>query len=402
MHNPDTPARAADDAPTDAHSPASAETPDTLDTPAVVSLPTDVKSLALTIIAVIATVWMLQYAQSVLIPVIIGVLISFALAPMVTALARARIPRAVGAAIACTSLVGGLGLGVYTLSDEVMSIVRKVPDAAQKISSRMRESQGKRGGALQDVQEAAKEIDKVSQAAAQQAPAAPKQPGVTKVEVVEPGFKATDFLWTGGIGIATLAGQFLLVLFLVYFILVTGNLYKRKVVKIAGPTLTQKKLTVQLFDDIATQIESFMRVQLFTSFIVAVCTGVALWWFGVEQPIVWGLLAGIFNSIPYIGPVLVTGGIGVVTFVQFDDVAKTSYVCAVVFAITSLEGFLLTPMLMSRASAMNPVAIFVGLLFWSWIWGIAGTILAVPMLMMLKAICDHVEDLRPVGELLGE
>jgi len=96
------------------------------------------------------------------------------------------------------------------------------------------------------------------------------------------------------------------------------------------------------------------------------------------------------------------GSLGVVAFLQFDDLVQTSIVCAVTFAITALEGFLLTPMLMGRAAQMNPVAIFIGLLFWSWMWGIWGTVLAVPMLMMLKAVCDHVEDLQPIGELLGE
>ena len=143
-------------------------------------------------------------------------------------------------------------------------------------------------------------------------------------------------------------------------------------------------------------------VQVLTSALVAVATGAALWWFGLAQYAVWGLLAGIFNSIPYVGPVIVTGGLGVVAFIQFDDLLKTAYICGAAFAITSLEGFLLTPMLLGRAAQMNPVAIFVGLLFWSWLWGVWGTVLAVPMLMMIKAICDHVEDLRPIGELLGE
>jgi predicted PurR-regulated permease PerM len=127
-----------------------------------------------------------------------------------------------------------------------------------------------------------------------------------------------------------------------------------------------------------------------------------LWYFGLNQWIVWGLLAGIFNSIPYLGPVLVTAGLGMVAFLQFDSVSQTLLVCAAAFVITSLEGFLLTPALMGRAAKMNPVAVFVGLLFWSWIWGVWGAILAVPMLMMLKAVCDHIEDLQPVGELLGE
>jgi predicted PurR-regulated permease PerM len=265
------------------------------------------------------------------------------------------------------------------------------------------------GGALQKVQQAATEIDKAAQeaaapTAAQQEAArqAKEQTGVQKVEIVDPAFRASDYLWSGGLGLLGFGGQFVLVLFLVYFFLVTGDLYKRKFVKIAGPTLSEKKITVQILDDINLQIANFMRVQVFTSAIVAVVTALALWWFGVEQFVIWGLLAGIFNSIPYLGPVLVTGGLGVVTFMQFDDFLKTAYVCGVAFAITSLEGFLLTPMLMSRAAQMNPVAIFIGLLFWSWVWGLWGTVLAVPMLMMLKAICDHVEDLQPIGELLGE
>jgi predicted PurR-regulated permease PerM len=193
-----------------------------------------------------------------------------------------------------------------------------------------------------------------------------------------------------------------MILFLSYFLLVTGDLYKRKLVKIAGPTLSKKKVTVQILDEINAQIESFIRVQVLSSTIVAVATAFALWWFGVENFAMWGLLSGLFNSIPYLGPVLVTGGLGIVAFMQFDDLIKTAYVCGVAFAITSLEGFLLTPTLMGRAAQMNPVAIFVGLLFWTWVWGAWGTILAVPMLMMLKAICDHVEDLQSVGELLGE
>jgi predicted PurR-regulated permease PerM len=183
---------------------------------------------------------------------------------------------------------------------------------------------------------------------------------------------------------------------------VTGDLYKRKVVKIVGPTLTKKKITVQILDDINLQIASFMRVQVLTSLIVAAAAGIALWWFGLDHFVLWALLAGIFNSIPYLGPIIVTGGLGVVAFMQFDDVWRTVLVCGTAFVITSLEGFLLTPMLIGRAAQMNPVAIFIGLMFWSWIWGLWGTVLAVPMLMMLKAVCDHVEDLQPLGELLGE
>ena len=369
----------------------------------------DVRNLALTVVAVLAVILVLQYAQSVLIPIVLGILISYGLAPFVAGLQRLRVPRAIGAAVAVTLLVGGCGLGMYTLSDQAMAIVSDVPEAAQRLRDRVRENRRKPGGAIAKVQQAASEIDKAAQEAAAPTPAESQSArrtdastGVQRVEIVDPPFRASAYLWSSGQTLVGFATQLVLVLFLVYFFLVTGDLYKRKVVKIAGPTLTRKKITVQILDEINEQIESFMRVQVFTSCVVAVATGLALWWFGVEHPIIWGLLAGIFNSIPYLGPIVVTGGLGVVTFMQFDDLIKTAYVCGVAFAITSLEGFLLTPTLMGRAAQMNPVAIFVGLLFWSWIWGIWGTVLAVPMLMMLKAVCDHVEDLQPVGELLGE
>jgi len=391
-------------------SPEGMTTPDQTIQPAqIVNPAVDVRNLALRVMAVLAVVLVLQYTQSLLIPIVVGILISYGLAPFVEGLQRLRVPRAIGAAVAVTTLVGAIGVGVYTLSGEAMAIVAGVPQAAQRIRERVRDHRRKPGGAIEKVQQAANEIDKAAQEAsaptvaeretARQVQAAT---GVQKVEIVAAPIRAVDYLWSGGLNFAGFATQFVLVLFLVYFFLVTGDLYKRKIVKIAGPTLSEKKITVQILDEINQQIEGFMRVQVFTSFLVTVATGMVLWWFGMEHPVVWGLLAGLFNSIPYVGPILVTGGLGVVAFMQFDDLLKTSYICAVAFAITSLEGFLLTPMLMSRATKMNPVAIFVGLLFWSWIWGIWGTVLAVPMLMMLKAVCDHVEDLQPIGELLGE
>jgi predicted PurR-regulated permease PerM len=117
---------------------------------------------------------------------------------------------------------------------------------------------------------------------------------------------------------------------------------------------------------------------------------------------VWGLLAGVFNSIPYFGPIIVTGGLTVVAFLQFGTFTMALAVAGIALAITAAEGWLLTPTLLSRAANMNQVAVFVGLIFWSWIWGIWGTLLAVPMLMVVKSVCDHIEDLQPVGQFLGE
>jgi predicted PurR-regulated permease PerM len=370
--------------------------------PILIRMPVDVRSASLSVIAAFAFVLFLQYAQSVLIPIVIGVLLSYALSPLVSSLVRHHVPRVLAAAIALLLLLGSIGVGIYTLSDEARSIVANVPEAARRLRQRVVEHQRTNNDALlAKVQEAAKEIEKTANAATK--PTEDTGTGrVQRVEVVQPTFRASDYLWIGGVGLFGFIGQFAVIIFLVFFLLVTGDLYKRKMVKIAGPTLSKRRVTVQILDDINQQIESYIKVQVFTNAVVAVATGTALWAFGVENFAMWGLIAGLFNSIPYLGPVVVTLGLGVVSFMQFDDLLKSAYVCGVAFIITSLEGFLLTPTLVSRAAQMNPVAIFVGLLFWTWVWGVWGTVLAVPMLMIAKAICDRVEDLQPLGELLGE
>jgi len=192
-----------------------------------------------------------------------------------------------------------------------------------------------------------------------------------------------------------------MVMFLTYFMLLSDQLFKRKLLDIVGP-LSQKKVTLSVLDDIATQIEQFMKIQIMTSIAVALVTWGALWAIGLQQAALWGLLAGVFNSIPYYGPLLVTAGLSIVGYLQFETISMTALVAGVSLFITTLEGFLLTPLLVGRASSMNQVAVFVGLLFWSWVWGVWGILLAVPMMMVIKVICDRVEPLQPVGHMLGD
>jgi len=251
---------------------------------------------------------------------------------------------------------------------------------------------------IEQVQKAASELEKAASAAA---PPASQPAGVQRVQVESPAFNITDYFVWGSMSLATAIGQLVLILFFVYFVLATGDLYRRKLVKIA-PSLTTKKITVQILEEIDRQIEMFLVVQILTSTIVAVATWLAFRWLGLEQAGVWGVAAGVFNSIPYFGPVIVTAGTAMVGFLQFGTIRMALIVSGVSLVITSLEGFLLTPWLTSRAARMNAVAIFVGLLFWGWIWNVWGMLLAVPMLVTFKAICDHVEDLKNVGELLGE
>jgi predicted PurR-regulated permease PerM len=141
-------------------------------------------------------------------------------------------------------------------------------------------------------------------------------------------------------------------------------------------------------------------------FVGAVFVGVLTWLaflaLGVEQAGFWGVLAGVASAIPYLGPFLVLVGTGVAAFIQFGELEMSIVVAGTSLAITSVQGYLLTPWLTSHISSLNAVAIFIGLLFWGWLWGPVGLVVATPILMIVKSLCDHVVNLRPVGELLGK
>ena len=364
--------------------------------PLVIRMPVDIRNVALSVIAVILSALFLQYAQAVLIPVVIGMLTFYALDPIVDRLQKAGVPRVVGAWVVLAALIGASGYGLWTLRDDAIAVVDELPRAAAEVRQSLR--QQREPSAIDKLQEAAKEIDKTAAAAA--GPATPDPGGVQRVQIVQP-FRATDYLTYGSMGALALGSQAVMILFLSYFLLVSDDLFKRKLVKIV-PTLSKKKITVEIVEEIGTQIERFLMVQVFTSLLVAVATSLALWWLGLEQPVIWGILAGILNSVPYFGPLVVTGGLMVVAYLQFRTFDMTFYVAGIALVITTLEGWLLTPTLMGKAASINPVAIFIGIIFWSWVWGVWGLILAVPMLMMIKSVCDRIEELQPIGELLGE
>lgn len=363
-------------------------------------LPISPRNAALIIIATVLTVYFLQFAQQLLIPVVLAILLAFALTPVVNVFSRVLVWRSVAAALAIVLTSGLLGVGVWAVTDDAIRVVQDLPEAARKARRLVRQHRREEGGTLQQVQQAASELERTANEAAP--PAARPRADVQRVQVVEPAFKAGDYLWWGSMGVVGFLGQLVMILFLAYFLLASGDLYKRKLVKIAGPTLSRRKVTVQILDDISGQIGRFLITQVATSALVGVLTALALWALGLEGWLFWGAMAGILNSIPYFGPVIVSSALAVIAFLQFGTLGRPAAVAGAAFAITSLEGFLITPALMGRAARMNPAAIFVGLLFWGWIWGMWGVILAVPMMMLIKSFCDHVEDFTAVSELLGE
>ena len=354
---------------------------------------------ALCLIAACATTALLYFAAPVLLPLVLAVFLFYALDPLVTGLERAGVARGIGATIAVLTVIAVGGAGGVALWPQADAVIAKVPLGAQRLRSVLREAQTRGTGpsALTKVQDAARAIDRAAaETTARPAPSG----GALRVEISEP-LRTSEWLWAGGIGAVQLSAQALMVLFLTVFLLSDGDAFKRKLVS-RMETLGSKRITVQILHDISHRISQFIWVQVITSAGVAAVTGVVLWWLAVEQPAVWGVFAGVLNIVPYFGPLIVTVVLAAVGFLQFGTLAAAGSVAGAALVITTIEGLIVTPHLLSRAGSLNHVAIFVAIAFWSWLWGAAGMLLAVPLLMAAKAVCDHVDGLQSVGVFLGE
>jgi predicted PurR-regulated permease PerM len=363
-------------------------------------MPVDVRSASLVVLAVLASVFALRWAAAVFIPLMVSLMLTYALAPLVDRLERWKISRWLGAAVILIGLGGAFGWTGYSLAGSASELVDALPVAAQKL--RLAMHTGPRNAdpsTLDTVQKAAAQLE---QAAEENSAKVAARKGVARVVIERPSFNVRDYLWTGTVGLIAAAGQLTLVAFLTFFALGSGDTFRRKLVKITGPSLQKKKITVHVLDDITGHIERYLLVQILTSALVGVATGLAFWAIGLENAAVWGIVAAVTNLIPYIGSVIVMAAAALVAFLQFNGIEMALLVGGTSLVIHTLIGNLLVPVLTSKTSRMNPVAVFVGVIFWGWLWGIWGLLLGIPIMMVAKAVCDHVEDLEPIGELLGD
>jgi predicted PurR-regulated permease PerM len=362
-------------------------------------MPVDVRSASLVVLAVLAGVFALRWASAVFIPLMVSLLLSYALSPLVDRLEHWKVPRWIGATVILLGLTGGLGWTGYSLSGSASELLDSLPVAAQKLRQATRSNKSATATPLDSVQQAAAQLER---AAEENSARVAARKGVARVVIERPAFNVREYLWSGTVGLLAAAGQFTLVIFLTFFALCSGNTFRRKLIKITGPSLEKKKITVHVLDDITRNIERYLLVQILTSVLVGVATGLAFWGLGLENAAVWGIVAAVTNLIPYIGSVIVMAAAGLVAFLQFNTLEMGLLVAGTSLLIHTLVGNLLLPWLTSRTSRMNPVAVFVGVIFWGWLWGVWGLLLGIPITMVVKSICDRVEDLQPIGELLGD
>lgn len=319
---------------------------------------------ALWVLTFLAGAVFLRTASALFIPIVVAVLASYALEPIVRRLNAIGIPRVIGAGLLLAGLVASAAALLYGIRADISDAATAMPRAMRRLGEWM--------GAGTVAREAERTV------------------------------RSAETIQLAAGWVAAAAGQMTIVVFLTYFLLIAGQHFKRRLVELAGPRLERQRITIKVLDDISDQIQRFLLVQVFTASVVAVATWIVLSWVGLEQAAVWSILAGVFNSIPYFGPVIVSGGLFGVAFLQFGQPLIALQISMLALAITSLEGWVLLPLLLGRAERMHVVVVFIGVLVWTWIWGPWGTVLAVPLMAAIKSISDHVEPLRPVSRLLAE
>jgi predicted PurR-regulated permease PerM len=297
-------------------------------------------------------------------------------------------------------MISALAFGAYSLRGEMQTIVEQLPEAAGKIVTAVERVRIGQLGNMQKIQNAANAVEKATTEAAV-GPVAARQPA-THVIVDAPTFKLGNFLWQGSMGALVAMGQGAMVIFLVFFLLLGGDQFKRKLVRLTGPTLSNKKITVNILDDINGSIQKYMFMLLTTNLLVALLTWIAFRWIGLENAGAWAVAAGFLHLVPYLGPGLTAAATGMAAFMQFDSFSMALLVSGASLAIATVVGTFVATWMIGRIANMNSAAIFISLLFWAWLWGIWGMLLSIPIIVIVKVVSQHVEQLNPVAELLGD
>ena len=359
----------------------------------------DARGLALGVLSVLATIFTLSWAQAFVVPLLLGIVISYTLSPLVAWLEAIRIPRVVGTVFVMASVIGALVLSGYSLRGQMQTIIEQLPQAATKFATGIARLQISHIGNIQKMQDAATEVEKATTQAVGGS-TAPREPA-THVIVDKPTFKLSSYLWESSMGAIGVLGQAAMVIFLVFFLLIGGDTFKRKLVRLTGPSLSKRKITVQILDDINGSIQKYMLMLLTTNLLVALLCWIAFHLMGLENAGAWAAAAGVLHIVPYLGPGVTAVATGMAAFMQFESFAMALLVAGASLAIATVVGTFVTTWMIGRIAHLNSAAIFISLLFWGWLWGVWGMLLSVPIIVIVKVVSQHVEQLQPVAEVLG-
>jgi predicted PurR-regulated permease PerM len=348
--------------------------------------PIDIRSVALSGLLIVALGCTLYVARAVFLPIILALLLSFLLAPLVKGLTRLRLPTALSAAVVLLATLGLVGYGTSWLFAPAASWMQQLPRSLRQIEGKM---------------EVVKEsVEKVNKATEQVRKLTQEEEGTAR-PFVRVDVKRTNLLGVVFNQTLEVVASVVLTVILLYFLLASGDLFLLKLVRVL-PSLTDKKVAVSIVHQVEHDISRYLLTITLINAGLGIAVGGAMFLLGMPNPILWGVMVCALNFIPYLGDITSVTVLTLVALLTFEEIGQAMIVPVVFLVLTSLEGYIVTPTIMGRRLALNPVAIFIWLIFWGWLWGIAGTLLAVPLLAVLKIVCDHVKPLAAVGEFLGD
>lgn len=348
----------------------------------------------LTLMALVAALYL---GRAFFIPLLIGILASYALRPAVDWLGVCRVPRAVAAALVLATVIGGVSWIGFALKDDAAAMVQQLPEAARKLRQGLSDARIGAPTALQNMQEAAHELE----GAASDAGARKQVTRPFRTRDPAPVAWLNDYMLAQSGLLMSVAAQAPIVLLLAFFLLAAGEHFRRKLVEFVGPSLTAKKDAVRMLEEIDTQIQRYLFSMLVSNVLVAIGTWLSFEALGFAQAPVWGVAAGVLHFIPYLGPVVIALASGLVAYVQFGALLPALVVAGASIAVAAAIGFFFTTWLQSRFARVNAAVLFIALLFFGWLWGIWGLLLGAPLLAIAKVVCDRIEPLNPAGALLG-
>jgi predicted PurR-regulated permease PerM len=345
--------------------------------------PIFLRSFMLTGLFLLALFHTLRVARDLLLPLTLAFFLSFLLSPLLRMLKRAHVPEAVGAALLLIVLVGGVGVGLYSLVEPASEWIEKAPESLSRIQRRLHALRSP----MEQMSRTADQVERtIAGESGTAATATVKSPAWIKQALFG--------------GTTAFVSEAIVVIVLLYFLLASGDLFLRKLIK-ALPTFKDKKRAVEIAREVESNISTYLFTVTLINMGVGAAVGLGVWLLKMPNPVLWGVLACVLTYIPYLGSLVGISILGLASLLVFDDPAHVLAVPGVYMVVSFVEGNFITPLVLGRRLTLNPVVIFVGLLFWFFLWGIPGALLAVPILAVFKIVCDHVDTLAPIGEFFG-
>jgi predicted PurR-regulated permease PerM len=360
------------------------------------SRPLDTRAVAVVTVALIAAPFLLYAGAAFFIPLFVSLFMSFALTPVVDWMEGFRVPRAFGAALAMALVIAGVGAGIQQALSGATEVLEELPHAVQQLRVAVTTWQRDGQGPLKQVRRTADELQKLAGATttpgASSTPSAPPPPA--------PAPEAKSLVAAGTAGMAIFAGQLISVLFLTYFLLAAGDVFRRRLMQAMGPSLAPRKKALQILNQIHQVSHRYFALVLAINIAVGVVTSAGLYLLDVRYPAFWGIALAILHTIPYVGAAAVAAAVGLVAYLQFGAVAFAIAAAAVPLTAATLIGVWLQTALMGRSARMNAAVVFVALLYFGMVWGGWGLLLAFPIMATVKIVFGAVERLKPFAILM--